>query len=265
MVEDFLIIEKQQRIGTIIINRPDRRNALSPLMLFKMAELLAELQKGDEIRCVVIRGAGDKAFSAGYDISDLPVDLSPEMAEAFRTKNPLRTALKAIIDFPYPVIAMINGHAIGAGCELAMTCDIRVAAEGAKLAMPPAKLGIVYHWGGVFQFINTAGLANAKEMFFTGRAYEAQRAREMGLVNYVVPAEKLVSFTYEMAQEISENAPLSLKGLKTIFNKYLFNQKVSPEDVREMEEIVDRAFHSEDIKEGQRAFQEKRKPVFKGR
>lgn len=265
MAEDFLIAEKKERVGTIIINRPERRNALSPLMLFKMAELLADMQKGDEIRCVVIRGAGDKAFSAGYDISDLPVDLTPEMAEAFRTKNPLRTALRAIIDFPYPVIAMINGYAIGAGCELAMTCDIRIAAEGAKLSMPPAKLGIVYHWAGVFQFINTAGLAYAKEMFFTGRAYEASRGREMGLVNYVVPAEKLYSFTYEMAQEISENAPLSLKGLKTIFNKYLFSQKISPEDAREMEEIVDRAFHSEDLKEGQKAFQEKRKPVFKGR
>lgn len=265
MAEDFLIVEKQDRVGTIVINRPERRNALSPLMLFKMAELLAELQKGDEIRCVVIRGAGDKAFSAGYDISDLPVDLTPEMAEEFRTKNPLRTALKAVINFPYPVIAMINGHAIGAGCELAMTCDIRVAAEGAKLSMPPAKLGIVYHWAGVFQFINTAGLANAKEMFFTGRAYEANRAKEMGLVNYVVPPDKLASFTYELAKEISENAPLSLKGLKTIFNKYLFNQKVSAEDAREMEDLVDQAFHSEDLKEGQKAFQEKRKPVFKGR
>lgn len=265
MAEDFLIIEKQERVGTIIINRPERRNALSPLMLFKMAELFGELQKGDEIRCVVVRGAGDKAFSAGYDISDLPVDLTPEMAEAFRTKNPLRTALKAIIDFPYPVIAMINGHAIGAGCELAMTCDMRIASEGAKLSMPPAKLGIVYHWAGVFQFINTAGLANAKEMFFTGRAYEASRAREMGLVNYVVPAEKLESFTYELAREISENAPLSLKGLKTIFNKYIFNQKVSPEDARAMEDLVDQAFHSEDLKEGQKAFQEKRKPIFKGK
>ncbi len=265
MAEEFLIMEKQDRVGTIIINRPERRNALSPLMLFRMADLLAELQKGDEIRCVVIKGAGDKVFSAGYDIADLPVDLTPEMAEAFRTKNPLRTALKAILDFPYPVIAMINGHAIGAGCELAVTCDIRVAAEGAKLSMPPAKLGIVYHWAGVFQFINTAGLANAKEMFFTGRAYDAHRAREMGLVNYVVPGDKLASFTYEMAQEISENAPLSLKGHKTIFNKYLLRQRVSPEDIKEMEEIVDHAFHSEDLKEGQKAFQEKRKPVFKGR
>lgn len=265
MGEEFLIMERQERVGTIIINRPERRNALSPLMLFKMAELLGELQKENEIRCIVIRGAGEKAFSAGYDISDLPVDLTPEMAEAFRTKNPLRTALKAIIDFPYPVIAMINGHAIGAGCELAMTCDIRIAAEGAKLSMPPAKLGIVYHWSGVFQFINTAGLANAKEMFFTGRVYEAHQAREMGLVNYVVPADKLTSFAYEMAQEISENAPLSLKGLKTIFNKYLFNQKVSREDIQEMENLVDQAFHSEDLKEGQKAFQEKRKPIFKGR
>ena len=265
MEEKFLFTEKQGRVCTIIINRPERRNALTPLMLFQFTDTLTRLKEEGEVRCLVIRGTGVEAFSSGYDISAIPTKMTPEMAEAFKARNPLQTALRAVIDFPYPVIAMINGHAFGAGCELAITCDIRIAVEGARLSMPPAKLGIIYHWAGIMRFINVVGLANAKEMFFTARAYEASKAREMGLVNYVVPADRLTSFTYEMAQEISENAPLSLRGLKIIFNKCSRYQKIDPEDAREMDTLRDLAFNSEDLKEGQRAFQEKRKPVFKGR
>ena len=265
MEERLLLVERQDKICTVIFNRPERRNALSPLLLFQFAEILTRLKDEGEMRCLVLRGAGDKAFSAGYDISAIPTDMTPEMAEAFRAKNPLQTGLQAIIDFPYPVIAMINGPAFGAGCELAMTCDLRIAAEGARLSIPPAKLGIIYHQTGIMNFINIIGLGNAKEMFFTGRAYEASRAREMGLVNYVVPPAQLSSFTYEMAQEIAENAPLSLKGLKLIFNKCFQYQKANAEDAREIEDLRTQAFNSEDLKEGQRAFQEKRKPVFKGR
>ena len=127
--------------------------------------------------------------------------------------------MKAVIDFPYPVIAMINGLAYGAGCELAVTCDIRIAADHARFSVPPAKLGIVYRWRGILKFIDIVGLATAKEMFFTGRVYEASQAKEMGLVHYVLPRDQLTAFTYGMAQEISENAPLSLRALKTIFNR----------------------------------------------
>ncbi len=228
MEENFLLTEKKEKICTIILNRPERRNALAPLMLFQLADTLTRIKEEGEVHCLVIRGAGETAFSSGYDISAIPTNLTPEIAEAFKTKNPLQAGLGAVIDFPYPVIAMINGHAFGAGCELAMCCDIRIAAEGARLSMPPAKLGVIYHSSGIFRFINVVGLANAKEMFFTGRAYEASRAREMGLVHYVVPADRLSSFTYEMAQEISENAPLSLRGLKIIFNKCLQYQKSTP-------------------------------------
>ena len=265
MEEKLLLIEKKERICTITLNRPARRNALSPALLFELGDTLNRLKEEGEIRCLVIRGAGEAAFSSGYDISAIPINMTPEEAEAFRARNPLQVGLGAVIDFPYPVIAMINGHAFGAGCELAMCCDIRIATERARLSMPPAKLGVIYHSSGIFRFINIVGLANAKEMFFTGRAYEASRAREMGLVNYVVPADRLSSFTYEMAQEISENAPLSLRGLKIVFNKCLQYQKIDPQDDREIEALRDQAFNSEDLKEGQRAFQEKRKPVFKGR
>jgi enoyl-CoA hydratase len=265
MGEDWLLVEKKERICTIIFNRPEKRNALAPLMLFQFADLLNSLKEEGEIRCLVLRGAGDKAFSAGYDISEIPKDMTPEMAAAFKAKNPLHSGLQSIIDFPYPVIAMLNGHAFGAGCDLAMTCDLRIAAGNAQMGLPPAKLGIIYQPGGILRMINTVGLANAKEIFFTGRSYAAPKAQEMGMVHYVLPQDQLSSFTYEMAREISENAPLSLKGMKVIFNKIFLSQKLNPKDAEEIEALRLQAFNSEDIKEGQRAFKEKRKPVFKGR
>ena len=124
---------------------------------------------------------GDKAFSAGYNIADIPASRTPEMAETFKTKNPLQTGLQAILQFPYPVIAMINGAAYGAGCELSATCDIRIASDKARLSMPPAKLGLVYHWEGFSRFINVIGLANTKEMFLTGRSYDAVPSQRNGI------------------------------------------------------------------------------------
>jgi enoyl-CoA hydratase len=265
MEDNLLLIERKDRISTLILNRPEKRNALSPPLLFQFADALNQIKEDGEIRCLVIRGAGDKAFSAGYDISELPTDRIPEKTKALRGKNPLPLALQAIVDFPYPVIAMLNGHAFGGGCELATACDLRIAAETARLGMPPAKLGIVYTWAGIIRFINIVGLANAKEIFFTGRAYEASRAKEMGWIHYVVPPDQLASFTYQMAQEISENAPLSVRGLKVIFQKCLGYQKIDPQAAKEMEALRDQSFRSEDLLEGQRAFLEKRRPTFRGR
>jgi len=265
MAENELTIERKDRICTLIINRPERHNALTPLMLFQLADTLRHLREEGEVRCLVIRGAGDKAFSSGYDISNIPTNLSPEMAEAFKAKNPLQTGLQAIISFPYPVMAMINGHAFGAGCDLALACDIRIASENVQMGITPAKLGIIYQPEGIMRFINIIGLANAKEMFFSGRAYGSSRAKEMGLVHYIIPPDRLSSFTYELAREISENAPLSLRGMKAIFNKSLAYQKMGHEDMKEIEALRVQAFNSEDLKEGQQAFKEKRKPAFKGR
>ena len=265
MAEKLLVVEKNQKICTLSFNRPARRNALSAELLFQLADTLTEIRQENETRCLVIRGMGDKAFSAGYDISEIPANRTPETAETFKTKNPLQTGLQAILQFPYPVIAMINGAAYGAGCELSATCDIRIASDKARLSMPPAKLGLVYRWEGFSRFINVIGLANTKEMFLTGRSYDAFRAKEMGLVNYVVPFDQLESFTYGMAKEIAENAPLSLSSGKKIMNLILRYQRLDPEIIKEMNDLRDQGFRSEDCKEGQRAFKEKRSPVFKGR
>jgi enoyl-CoA hydratase len=263
--ENVLLVEKQNRVCTITFNRPERRNALSPALLLQLSEYIDQLKKEDEIRCVVFRGAGDKAFSPGYDITALPTETDPEAMEARRKRNPYQLAIETIRDFPYPIIAMINGVAFGAGCEIAITCDIRIAVNTARLGMPPAKLGLVYSPGGLMRFINVIGLPNAKEMFFTGRSYSAERAREMGLVHYLLPSDQLIPFTYEMAHEISGNAPLSLKGMKTIFNLCLKHQRFDPEEIKQMEMLIAEAFASEDLKEGKQSFLEKRKPIFRGK
>ncbi len=265
MAENELIVEKSGAICTLTFNRPERRNALSPLLLYNFAETLEQLKREDEVRCVVLQGAGDKAFSSGYDITAIPTDVKPEVLAEIRKKNPLERAIEALTDFPYPTIAMVNGMAFGAGCEIAATCDIRIAVDTARMGMPPARLGIVYFPAGLLRFINIIGLANTKELFFTGRYYSAARVKEMGLVHYLLPADKLVSFSREMAEEISGNAPLALKGTKAILKLCLRYQRFDPEDLKQAESIVAEAFRSEDLKEGQKAFFEKRKPVFKGR
>ena len=260
-----LLIERKDRICTISINRPEKRNALSPAVLLELIDVLKILTEEDEVRCVVIRGSGDKAFSSGFDISDLPINAGPEVSDALKGDTPLENGMKAISDFPYPVIAMINGLAYGAGCELAITCDIRIAADHCRFSMPPAKLGIVYRWRGILKYIDTIGPAFTKEMFLTGRAYGALQVKEMGLVHYVVPREQLSAFVDEMAREISENAPLSLKAVKRVVNRFHHEGRLSPQDIQEMEALRYEAYRSEDVKEGERAFREKRKPVFQGR
>ena len=265
MAEDELLVEKKDGICIFILNRPERRNALSPYLLYKLAEAFNKIKVEEEIRCAIIRGAGGKAFSSGYDITAIPTNVSPEVMETIQKKNPLEMALESIQEFPYPVIAMINGMAFRAGCELAVTCDMRIAAESARMGMPPAKLGLIYMPSGILRFLNVVGLANAKEIFFTGRYFPASRAKEMGLVHYVVPDDQLLTFTEEIAYEIAGNAPLSLKGMKTIFKACLKYQKIEDEDMKTIELLVNQAFNSEDLKEGQKSFLEKRKPVFRGR
>jgi enoyl-CoA hydratase/carnithine racemase len=160
---------------------------------------------------------------------------------------------------------MIYGYAVGAGLELAVTCDLRLAADSARLGITPAKLGVAYSPTGIQKFLNLVGIAHTKELFYTGRLFDAQRAKEMGLVDYVVPASELAATTYELAQEIAENAPLSVSGAKLTVSKLLSYQVLRPEDEAELRELQARAMRSEDLKEGQRAFMEKRKPKFVGR
>jgi enoyl-CoA hydratase/carnithine racemase len=265
MSNDPILIEREGFVATVVLNRPERKNSLNPEMLLLIAKHLGELSKDDEVRTVVFRGAGEGSFSSGYDISELPTGLTEEQKKELKDKSPIEIGLDAVENYKYPTVAMIDGYAFGAGCELAVTCDIRIASVGSRMGIPPSRLGLVYHPKGIQRFINVVGLANAKELFFTGRFYEVERALEMGMVSYLVKREELHAFTYGMAREIAANAPLALKGHKHIFNRLLSHQGISEEDYPEIEKMITDSLNSEDLKEGATAFFEKRPAKFKGR
>lgn len=265
MTDDILLVERKDQIGTLIFNRPEKRNSLSPALLIEFHEALEEFAKDNTIRSVVVRGVGDVSFSSGYDIGAIPTTVDPKVQRKLDTQNPLDLALQSIINYPFPVIAMLNGYAFGAGCELAITCDIRIAADDIRMGMPPVKLGLVYSPGGLRRFINTIGLPATKELFFTGRFYDAQRVKELGMVDYMMPRSELEDFTYALAMEMAGNAPLAVSGTKKVLNLLLQSDQLSENDGREAGRIISEAFTSDDLKEGQRAFMEKRKAVFKGK
>jgi enoyl-CoA hydratase/carnithine racemase len=180
--------------------------------------------------------------------------------------HPFHSAIEALEAYAYPVVGQINGHAIGGGLELALTCDIRVAARGVKLGMPPAKLGLIYSHTGLKKFIEVCGVANTNELFFTGRNVDADRGERMGLVNEVVADHELDARVLGLAAEIASNAPLSLAGNKRIIRTLRELPSALPEDVeRELVELRESCFRTEDFREGIKAFGEKRPPDWKGR
>ncbi len=261
--QDILLIEKKGYVMTLTLNRPEKRNSLSPELLFRMAETLDTFARDDQVRAVVIQGAGDHAFSSGYDMNAIPTEGVTE-SQGLNPHAPLERGLQSIIHFPYPVIALINGYAFGAGCELALCCDLRIGVEETRMGMPPAKLGVVYPVKGLDRFVKRLGLARTKELFFTGRYYSAPQALEMGLLDHVLPKSQVNEFTHQLADEISCNAPLSVKGTKRILNLLTQDLHLAEADLQEAERIVGQAFSSQDLKEGKAAFQQGRKPVFKG-
>lgn len=256
-------IRIESRICTIEINRPQKMNTLNPTMLQAMADVMDELENQQEIRVVVIRGTGEKAFCAGFDISEIPVGSGGQIAVG--GQDVLEIAISRVRNFKYPVIAMINGFCIGGGLDLAVNCDFRIALEGSRLGITPAKLGLVYHASGLNRFVRLVGIAATKELFYTGRLISAERALEMGLVDKLAPAGKLEEAVYSLAEEISENAPMSVCGCKYIINRLVEKVSFSPEEEDKIRQMTVQAFNSEDMLEGQMAFLQKRKPRFKGR
>jgi enoyl-CoA hydratase/carnithine racemase len=261
---DVLLIERKENISTLTINRPDKRNSLTPEILLNIHKELGEYAKGDDVRAVIIRGIGDVAFSSGYDIRAIPTRDTPELERNAGNKNYLEMAQDSIVNFPYPVIAMLNGYAFGGGCELAISCDIRIGADDIRMGMPPAKLGLIYSVNGLMRFIRVVGWGRTKEIFFTGRYYDAERVKEFGMVDYLLPRSELQHFTYELANEIAGNSPLSLKGTKRILNM-IAKQSLNEQDQKEANKLIGESFASDDLKEGQMAFLQKRQAVFKGK
>ncbi len=263
--EQLVLVEERDRVALLTINRPEKRNALSPALLVELHQALSRLSQEPDIRCLVIRGAEDKAFCSGYDLGQLPTELTPEMSKLLEDNpNPLDLGLEAISAFPYPVIAMLNGVAIGAGCELAVTCDLRIGADDIRMGMPPANLGLVYAPSGIRKFLDLIGPANTRELFFTAQFVPAARAKEMGLVNYLLPRGELEDFTLSLAEGIAKKAPLALRGMKRIINLLLVQGELDKAGNAEAGALIAESLASQDLREGQRAFLEKRPPVFRG-
>jgi enoyl-CoA hydratase/carnithine racemase len=251
-------------VGTLTFNRPQKRNALSAELLVKLHVTLKEWAAEDRIRAVVITGGNGKIFSSGYDIMAIPTQDTPELMEIVKQQNPVELALRSVKEFPYPTIAMLNGDAFGAGLNLCMCCDIRIAADDIKVAMPPAKLGVVYHPEGLKQFIEVLGMASTREMFLTARTYQGAELLEKGLVDHLLPRAELAATTYRLADEIASRAPLSLKGTKRILNMLGASLVLTEEGLQEAERLVTEALNSRDLAEARAAFIEKRKPSFVG-
>jgi enoyl-CoA hydratase/carnithine racemase len=242
------------------ISNAERSGALDHEILDTLAETVAAL----DARCLVLTGS-DGVFSAGYDLGNLKGREFEESAEKL-VAHPFHAAIEALDAYPYPVIAQVNGHAIGGGLELALTCDVRIAADGIRLGMPPAKLGLIYSHTGLRRFVDACGPANTAELFYVGRNVEAQRGRAMGLLNHVVDPDELDELTVSMAGEIAANAPLSLAGNKRILREIRAHAAALPEDVeRELIALRESCFRSADFREGVRAFGEKRPPDWRGR
>lgn len=234
-------------------------------MLLGLHDLLEGWAKDADVRAVVFTGAGEKAFSSGFDIGAIPTDPDPHLARRLREENPLGLALASVKSFPFPTLAMLNGPCFGAALHLALCCDLRLAADDAAVGMPPARLGLVYPADGIAQFASVLGMARARELFFTGRTYRGAELMEMGLVGRLVARAELQRTTFALAEEIAANAPLALRGIKRVLDLVESAAPLSAEARAEAETLTAAAMQSEDAREGQRAFVEKRKPRFTGR
>ncbi len=251
----------------LTISNPAKRNALDHPILDAISSTLAELAapaREPRARCVIVTGAHGM-FSAGYDIGEIPDEEFEERAEAL-VAHPFTEAIDALEAFPWPTLAMLPGHTIGGGLELALACDLRVAQQGIRLGMPPAKLGLVYSHTGLRRFIDAIGAARTRELFLLGRYIDAGTALQWGLVNRVEPEAELEEAALGLAAELAGNAPLSQRGNKRVIEALLAAEGELPAEVeQELIELRRASFASQDMREGMRAFAERRPPRWAGR
>jgi enoyl-CoA hydratase/carnithine racemase len=257
-----MIAEIDGPIGWLVFNNPARRNAVSMDMWQAIPEILAAYERDPAVRVIVLKGAGDKAFVSGADISEFEQNRSsPELVAKYDEIG--AAAQRAIETVSKPTIAMIHGFCMGGGVGVALCCDLRIASESAQFGIPAARLGISYRLGGIVKLIDLVGPSYAKEIFYTARRFTGAEALGMGLINRLLPDGELETFVRGYAATIAENAPLSLAAAKEIIAEVT---KIPAEvDRARCEALVKRCFESEDYIEGRRAFMEKRKPQFKGR
>ena len=256
----LLVDEPAPGITRLTISNPDKRGALDHSILDAFTATMPQL----DARCVLITGEG-RMFSAGYDIGDLPDSVFADEAERL-IAHPFTAAIDAIEAYPYPTLAALNGHAIGGGLELAISCDLRMASSDVSLGMPPAKLGLVYSHTGIRKFIDVIGAGRTRELFLVGRRLDAHTALNWGLVNCVFDEDRLAEEALALAREIAGNAPLAQRGNKRVIDAVQAAEAVLEPGVEaELIELRRACFASEDFREGVRAFAEKRPPRWQGR
>jgi enoyl-CoA hydratase/carnithine racemase len=261
--EPELLIERRGPVATLTFNRPSQRNALSLAILDGLQRFFAEVRDESDLRVVVLRGAGGKAFSSGSDFADLR-RVQDRGIIVSGPDDPFEHALGAVLGCALPVIALIQGFAVGGGCGLAAGCDIRIAGESARLGMPPAKLGLLYSQRELQPFLDLIGPGRTKLLFFSGRLFSASEAFAFGLLDEVLPDQEVEEHTYALAAEIAANAPLSVRNTKRVL-AHLTQRHLAEAEQTEIAELVRQTQASEDFQEGQRAVLEKRAPRFSGR
>lgn len=258
MTSTNLILTKEDNILTVSINRILQHNALNKQTIIELGLVIKDAQTNDDVRAIIITGEGDKSFVSGADIKEF-MGLSAEEGRALATFG--QNAFKLIEQSAKPILAAVNGYALGGGCELAMACHLRVASEKAIFGQPEAKLGIIAGYGGTQRLIQYIGKAKAIELHMTGKNISATEALNMGLVNYVVPHEELLHKSKTLLQEIIINSPKSIQGIIKSINSYFESSNTGFE--QEIEEFGN-CFLTNDSTEGVNAFLEKRKPKFNG-
>jgi enoyl-CoA hydratase len=256
----YIIYEKNEGVATITLNRPEALNAFSKDVVEEILHALEDIKTDEAVRVVVLTGAGEKAFSAGADIKTMVGMTALKAREMSFMGEKLCVGLE---NLEKPVIAAINGYALGGGLEVAMSCDLRIASENAKMGQTEINIGLIPGWGGTQRLTRLVGMTKAKEMVFTGRIIDAKTAEQIGIVNMVVPADKFRETVSQFAKDLASKAPVALKVAKALINK---GSDIGLESALALErEGFGVVGSSEDLKEGVSAFTEKRKPVFKGK
>jgi enoyl-CoA hydratase/carnithine racemase len=257
---DPVLVTRDGAIATVTLNNPERLNALNRAMWARLGEVMRELSADDALRCVVVRGAGDKAFAAGADIAEF----ANERANAKQAKpygKLIHETMQAVASCRHPTVAMIKGSCVGGGLEIAAMCDLRVCGQSSRFGIPVNKLGLTMAYGELMGLLALVGRAVALEILLEGRVFDAEEAYRKGLVNRVVPDAKVEEEAYATARRIAEGAPLVNRWHKQFIERLAVTEKLSPEEWDE----GFACFDSEDYKEGVAAFLAKRKPKFKGR
>ncbi|MEY3886140.1 MAG: hypothetical protein RL650_232 [Pseudomonadota bacterium] len=262
MTTDKMLARKDKHIGWITFNNPARHNAVSLEMWEGLAHIAHQFTADPDIRVVVVQGAGGKAFVSGADISEFENQRNSAESETHYNAVSAK-GMHALKNINKPTIAMIQGYCIGGGVGVALNCDIRIASDNSKFAVPAARLGLGYEYEGVRKLVDVVGPSFAQEIFFTARQFSASEAMGMGLINRMVAADALEQYVQQYAEMIASNAPMTVASIKTLVSEIVKDEAKRNMDL--CEKVVAACFNSEDFKEGRTAFMAKRKPVFKGK